>query len=77
MRITRSRVATNYWYNINSIPLYLFIYLLTYLLTYSLTYLLTYILILVVLQLYKMLKEFQLKYILQDIELHTYKFTTG
>ena len=69
MRITRSRVATNYWYNINSIPLYLFIYLLTYLLTY--------ILILVVLQLYKMLKEFQLKYILQDIELHTYKFTTG
>ena len=69
MRITRSRVATNYWYNINSIPLYLFIYLLTYLLTY--------ILILVVLQLYKMLKEFQLKYILQDIELHSYKFTTG
>ena len=73
MRITRSRVATNYWYNINSIPLYLFIYLFTYLLTY----LLTYILILVVLQLYKMLKEFQLKYILQDIELHSYKFTTG
>ena len=36
MRITRSRVATNYWYNINSIPLYLFIYLLTYLLTYLL-----------------------------------------
>ena len=39
-----------------------------------LTYLLTYILILVVLQLYRMLKECQLKkYILQ----HTYKFTTS
>ena len=43
----------------------------------SLTYLLTYILILVVLQLYRMPKECQLKYILQDIVLHNYKFTTG
>ena len=36
-------------------------------------YLLTYILILEVLQPYRMLKECQLKYILQDIVLHTYK----
>ena len=43
-----------------------------------LTYLPTYILIPVVLQLYRMLKEeCQLKYILQDIGLHTYKFTTA
>ena len=36
-------------------------------------YLLTYILILEVLQPYRMLKECQLKYILQDIVLYTYK----
>ena len=39
--------------------------------------LLTYILILVVLQVYRMLKECQLKYILQDIVLDTFKFTTS
>ena len=39
--------------------------------------LLTYILILVILQVYRMLKECQLKYILQDIVLDTFKFTTS
>ena len=34
MRITRSRVATNYWYNINKLNSTVFIYLFTYLLTY-------------------------------------------
>ena len=40
-------------------------------------HLLTNILILVVLRLYRKLKECRLKYILQDIVLYTYKFTTG